>query len=98
MPIYEYHCSSCNEHFEVMQKISELHLAACPKCGKEVKRLISQTAFSLKGGGWYKDGYVTKSRDSKSESKSKEMGAKEKGSTPEKKADKTPTSSSSSKG
>jgi len=23
----------------------------------ELKKLISQTSFSLKGGGWYKDGY-----------------------------------------
>ena len=24
----------------------------------KMKRLISQTSFSLKGGGWYKDGYA----------------------------------------
>lgn len=32
----------------------------CPKCGKIAKRIISQTSFTLKGGGWYKDGYSTK--------------------------------------
>ena len=26
-------------------------------CGGKLKKLISQTSFSLKGGGWYKDGY-----------------------------------------
>lgn len=57
MPIYEYHCRTCKKDFEVMQKITDEPLAACPDCGKKVKRIISQTSFSLKGGGWYKDGY-----------------------------------------
>jgi predicted nucleic acid-binding Zn ribbon protein len=30
----------------------------CPECGaSEVKKQVSAAAFSLKGGGWYKDGY-----------------------------------------
>ena len=59
MPIYEYHCKACKKNFEVLQKITESPLAACPSCGKKVKRLISQTSFTLKGGGWYKDGYAS---------------------------------------
>jgi putative FmdB family regulatory protein len=59
MPIYEYHCKSCKKDFEVLQKITEPPLAVCPACGKKVKRLISQTTFTLKGGGWYKDGYAS---------------------------------------
>ena len=59
MPIYEYRCKSCKKDFEVLQKITEPPLAKCPQCGKKVKRLISQTSFSLKGGGWYKDGYAS---------------------------------------
>lgn len=57
MPIYEYHCKSCKKNFEILQKISDAPLAKCPECGKKIKRLISQTSFSLKGDGWYKDGY-----------------------------------------
>lgn len=57
MPIYEYHCTACDKTFEVFQKISDPPLAECPDCGKQVRRLISQTSFALKGGGWYKDGY-----------------------------------------
>ncbi len=57
MPIYEYHCPACDKTFERFQKISDPPLAECPECGKQVRRLISQTSFALKGGGWYKDGY-----------------------------------------
>ena len=57
MPIYEYACKSCGKHFETMQKISEPPIAPCPKCGDTADRMISQTSFTLKGGGWYKDGY-----------------------------------------
>ncbi len=57
MPIYEYSCKSCGNHFECMQKISEPPIAPCPKCGATADRNISMTAFTLKGEGWYKDGY-----------------------------------------
>ncbi|MBI4211303.1 MAG: zinc ribbon domain-containing protein [Deltaproteobacteria bacterium] len=59
MPIYEYHCPKCEKHFEVLQKMSDEPLAACPDCHAQVKRLVSQTSFALKGGGWYKDGYTS---------------------------------------
>jgi predicted nucleic acid-binding Zn ribbon protein len=33
----------------------------CPACGySECTPLINKTSFSLKGGGWYKDGYKSK--------------------------------------
>jgi predicted nucleic acid-binding Zn ribbon protein len=39
--------------------MSDLPLTICPHCAFEgrVKRLISRTSFSLKGGGWYAQGY-----------------------------------------
>jgi putative FmdB family regulatory protein len=57
MPTYEYQCRKCRKNFEVLQKISESPLEKCPTCGGKVDRLISAAAFSLRGGGWYKDGY-----------------------------------------
>ena len=42
-----------------MQKMADEPKAPCPKCGGTGKRLISQTSFTLKGGGWYKDGYAS---------------------------------------
>jgi len=58
MPIYEYICESCHYELEVIQKISEPQLKDCPQCNKpSLKRKASMSAFHLKGGGWYKDGY-----------------------------------------
>ncbi|MCY4487983.1 MAG: zinc ribbon domain-containing protein [Deltaproteobacteria bacterium] len=52
MPIYEYKCSECGV-FEVTQRITEDPLEECPTCQGEVKKLISNTSFQLKGSGWY---------------------------------------------
>ncbi|GAB4300763.1 MAG: hypothetical protein Fur0034_13730 [Desulfuromonadia bacterium] len=61
MPVYEYQCSSCNHRFERRQKFSDPPLSDCPECGGDVRKLISSTAFSLKGGGWYSEGYSSSS-------------------------------------
>src|SRR5262245_26752658 len=54
MPFYEYECSACKHHTEVLQKISDAPLKKCPECGKQaLKRLISAPVFHLKGGGRY---------------------------------------------
>ena len=40
------------------QKMSENNAVLCPTCGSsENSPLLSKTTFSLKGRGWYKDGY-----------------------------------------
>jgi putative FmdB family regulatory protein len=57
MPIYEYQCSSCQKVIEVMQRITEEPLSHCPDCHGSVKKLVSMSAFHLKGGGWFADGY-----------------------------------------
>ena len=57
MPLYEYVCESCQNDFEKLVRLSD-PVPPCPECGAEdVKKKISASAFSLKGGGWYKDGY-----------------------------------------
>src|SRR5450432_1397349 len=71
MPIYEYACGACGHTFEEWQKMSDPPVKTCPKCKKKkVEKLISQTAFQLKGGGWYKDLYSS----SKAGSAAKEGG------------------------
>src|SRR5215204_3685241 len=58
MPVYEYECSACKHQFEEWQKITDAPVRVCPQCNEEkVERLISQTSFHLKGGGWYSDLY-----------------------------------------
>ncbi len=57
MPVYEYQCEACSHQFELRQKFSDPPAESCPACGGTVKKLISSTAFALKGGGWYTEGY-----------------------------------------
>jgi len=59
MPIYEYACEECNKNFEIMQKITEDPLTACPDCKGRVKKKISSTSFVLKGTGWYATDYAS---------------------------------------
>ena len=48
MPIYEYKaaansqtCKKCKDGFEIIQKVSESPLSACPSCGEKIIKLIS---------------------------------------------------------
>lgn len=54
---YEYECVRCKHEFETEQKITELPIAECPKCGAVSRRLISKSSFVLQGGSWASDGY-----------------------------------------
>lgn len=64
MPMYEYRCESCGKQFELRQKFSDPPATECPDCGGAVAKLISATAFALKGGGWYKESYSSDSKPS----------------------------------
>jgi putative FmdB family regulatory protein len=59
MPIYEYGCRKCGHELSKMQKFSDAPLTECPQCSGELKKLISNTSFVLKGGGWYAEGYAS---------------------------------------
>ena len=63
MPVYEYECGSCGGRFEVMRKFSDPAIAACKLCkATNVRKLLSPTAFVLKGSGWYATDYASKER------------------------------------
>jgi putative FmdB family regulatory protein len=66
MPVYEYQCTACENQFELRQKFSDEPARECPSCGGEVRKLISSTAFTLKGGGWYTEGYGPKKSEAAS--------------------------------
>ena len=52
MPTYEYECRACGRRFDRQQSMTEAPLAKCPKCGGEVRRLISGgSGFIMKGSG-----------------------------------------------
>ncbi len=74
MPIYEYECPKCGV-FEVVQKATDKPLKANPECAakdcpRKAKRILSASAFHLKGTGWYKTDYASSSSSSSSTAKS----------------------------
>lgn len=85
MPIYEYECQSCGKRTEVLQRMDEAPLAACPQCGGEVKKLLSAPAVQFKGSGWYVTDYAGKKggggggggTETKSDSKSEKSEKKD---------------------
>lgn len=60
MPTYEFRCPKCSKTIELVRSINDETLPLCceQECGAiEMERIISQTGFSLKGGGWANEGY-----------------------------------------
>lgn len=70
MPRYRYKCLDCFGAFELVQKMDEAAVEKCyltvsgeiggedaVRCLGRVKRVPSLGGFSLKGKGWYRDGY-----------------------------------------
>jgi len=80
MPIYEYRCRVCDNRFELLRSFSDTSPVTCPKCGGEVKRLISRNSFILKGSGWYATDYASKNGGGSSYSSSSSDGAESGGS------------------
>jgi putative FmdB family regulatory protein len=61
MPAYDYACRACGHHVELTHRISDPPVTTCPACGAEtLERLVSPSSFTLRGGGWYADGYGAK--------------------------------------
>ncbi|MCJ7773655.1 MAG: zinc ribbon domain-containing protein [Desulfobacterales bacterium] len=67
MPIYEYECTKCGNHDEVIQKFSDRPLTKCGQCSGKLVKLVSQGNFHLKGTGWYVTDYANKSSSKTSE-------------------------------
>ena len=50
MPLYEYHCPTCNHRFDKLQPMSAAG-ADCPRCEQPAKRAISVFAAISAGAG-----------------------------------------------
>ncbi|MBI4040727.1 MAG: zinc ribbon domain-containing protein [Deltaproteobacteria bacterium] len=74
MPIYEYYCRKCDQKFEVLQKISEEPQKNCKVCEGPWEKLISPTAFHLKGTGWYATDFAGKSKTSQKQKPAEQTG------------------------
>ena len=68
MPIYEYGCEA-GHRFEVTQKVSDPPLTTCQVCHLPVSKLISASAISFKGSGWYVTDYSNKMKPPSTEEK-----------------------------
>jgi putative FmdB family regulatory protein len=100
VPLYEYECAK-DGVFELMQKFSDPPLAACPKCGGPVEKLLSAPAIQFKGTGWYVTDYARKGKgdgDSSKSDKKESKDAKDSGSSSSKDggSSSTPATGSSS--
>ena len=95
MPLYEYQCVECGR-FEIIHKVSDAPLSACPKCGREVHKLPSAPAIQFKGTGWYITDYARKSSGESASKDGAKDGAKDgtatKDAASSKPADGTPSS------
>jgi putative FmdB family regulatory protein len=71
MPLYEYQCQACGERHEVIQKLNDPPYEHCPKCGGDMKKLLSAPAIQFKGSGFYKTDYASKSSSESKPSETK---------------------------
>jgi putative FmdB family regulatory protein len=96
MPIYEYRCE--NGHlFEVMQKMTDEPVTACPEDGAPVQRVFHPIAVHFKGSGFYNTDYGTAKRKREMNQSAKDGADKHDAKQADKKSsDSASTSSSSS--
>ena len=78
MPIYEYQCEACGRIEEAIQKFSDKPLNSCTHCSGKLHKLISQSAFHLKGTGWYVTDYAGKKQNKASKADSSGSATSEK--------------------
>ena len=87
MPIYGYKCESCGHEFEVLQKMSDAPLTACPKCSGKLRKLMYPAGVIFKGSGYYTTDYKGSSKAGDSGSSNGSDSAKTSGKAAEKASD-----------
>ncbi|HEX2025689.1 MAG TPA: FmdB family zinc ribbon protein [Actinomycetota bacterium] len=53
MPTYEYRCTSCENRFEVFQRIDEDPLRVCERCGGPLRKVFHPAGIVFRGSGFY---------------------------------------------
>jgi putative FmdB family regulatory protein len=80
MPIYAYRCQECGHEVEVLQKVFDAPLTACPACQRpSLVKQVTAAGFQLKGSGWYATDFKnngTKPKEAKGEVKSTDADVK----------------------
>ena len=55
-----------SSRFQKFKRVkNNLYNFRCPLCGDSCERIIDLSAFQLKGGGWFRDGYIKKTESKK---------------------------------
>jgi len=57
MPTYGYRCGSCGHQFEIVQRMTEEPLTACPNCQGKLFKMMYPVGISFKGSGFYTTDY-----------------------------------------
>src|SRR5450755_4594513 len=79
MPTYEYACTSCGEHLEVVQSFRDDALTTCPACSGPLRKVFGSIGVVFKGSGFYKNdsrpaAKESSSKDSKPSTSSESTG------------------------
>jgi putative FmdB family regulatory protein len=53
MPLYEYECQACGQHFDVRHSANETPDVRCEACQGATKKVFCPAAIIFKGSGWY---------------------------------------------
>ncbi len=69
MPLYEYRCSGCDHHFEVLHEVGGTP-GPCPVCGGPARRVFSSVGLIFKGSGFYTTDHRKPSSSNGGETKS----------------------------
>ncbi len=88
MPTYEYACTSCGRHLEIVQSFSDQALEVCEECGGKLRRVFHPVGVLFKGSGFYRN-------DAGSRAAEKSSAKKSDGSSETAKTDKTDSRQSS---
>jgi putative FmdB family regulatory protein len=94
MPTYEYACSKCGEHLEVVQSFRDEPLKKCPACGGRLKKVFGNVGIVFKGSGFYKTDSRSGSKSSKVAASSEKSGTAESGSSSDSSSSTSDTGSS----
>jgi putative FmdB family regulatory protein len=96
MPTYEYRCTKCGEHLEVVQSFKDAPLTACPTCAGALRKVYSPVGIVLKGSGFYKTDSRSGGKSLPSRYKDKESSTSSSSSSADSSSSDSSSSSSSS--
>jgi len=61
VPVYEYKCKACGNHFELLQEMNRKIPKVCPVCGGKLTKAVTHPGrIIFKGPGFYATDYAEK--------------------------------------